>query len=247
MWIDTHCHLNDAKAFPDPVAAIVAARAEGVDEIIVVGVEPESWSSARELAAHGVHYAAGWHPNYTADYNGSLYSLRNALQGAVALGEIGLDYHWDHSPRDTQRAALTDQLDLAAELDLPVVFHCREAYPDLLDVLESRPRQPFLLHCFVGDSDDARRAIALDCYFGIDGPITYKSAEALRDVVATLPPDRLVLETDSPYLSPVPYRGKPNSPAYIPYIGRKLAELLALSENECAALTSANARRFFRI
>ncbi|MGV3615697.1 MAG: TatD family hydrolase [Fimbriimonas sp.] len=250
MLIDTHCHLNDAKAFPDPPAEIEAAREAGVERLIVVGTHPPDWTTAIALAAqHETVFAiVGWHPNYTADYDRATLSELEALlkhPKVLALGEIGLDYHWDYSPRMTQYDALRDQLDLAVRVDVPVVFHAREAYSDLLDVLEARPPHPYLFHCWAGDAAEAARAVAMGAYFGVDGPVSYKKADELRAVLRTIPLDRLVLETDAPYMSPVPYRGKPNRSAYIPHINRALAAALEISEAECAKATTENAIRFF--
>jgi TatD DNase family protein len=163
----------------------------------------------------------------------------------VALGEIGLDYHWDYATPDQQRIALLDQLELARKLAKPVVFHCRDAYPDLLTILEEQPTHRYLFHCFAGNQEDARRALALGAMFGVDGPITYKKADALREVIAMIPRDRLVLETDSPYMAPTPHRGKPNRPAFVPFVNEGLAATLGISQEECASLTTANAKRFF--
>lgn len=248
--IDTHCHLNDLEAFPDPASVVAEARAEGVDRILVVGVDEDSSWRALDLAEQFAEVSAivGWHPNYASAYRSErLGRIREMLAHpkAVALGEIGLDFHWTYATLDEQERALLDQLDLAAEVGAPVVFHCREAYSALLDRLEGRSPLPYLFHCFAGGADDARRATALDAYFGVDGPITYKKATELREVVATLPADRLVIETDSPYLTPAPYRGKPNRPAYVRFVNAALAAVRGVSAEECAASTTANAIRFF--
>lgn len=250
MLVDTHCHLNDREKFADVQAEIRAALDAGVKRLIVVGTKPSEWASSLALAeAHKELFCIlGWHPNYTSDFDLSqLESLSVYANSAkcLAIGEIGLDYHWDYSPRETQRKALLAQLDLADQLELPVVFHAREAYSDLLDILELRPGRAYLFHCFAGSQEDALRAIALDAYFGVDGPITYKNASQLRHVISGLPKDRLLLETDAPYLSPEPFRGKTNRPAHVPLINKSLATLLELTEDECALLTSSNAARFF--
>jgi TatD DNase family protein len=251
VLIDTHCHLNDRSAFPDPAEAVGQAREAGVTACFVVGVQPTEWAYTLELTERfdEVFAILGWHPNYTTGYDGDLEPLRELLSHpkVVALGEIGLDYHWDFSPREQQKRALADQLDLAAEARKPVVFHAREAYADLLDLLEARATHEYLLHCFSGTQEDARRAVELGCFFGIDGPITYKKSEELREIAAWLPRDRIVLETDSPYLTPVPYRGKPNQPAYLRLVNAALADCLGISERQCAELTTQNAARFFRV
>ena len=251
MLIDTHCHLNLIEHYPDPRAEVEYALSCGVGQLIVVGVDVSSSQTAIDLAETfaEVFAVAGIHPNYTATYQPDQLSiLREMLRHprVVALGEIGLDYHWDYASRDQQYDALKAQLDLAEDCRMPVVFHCREAYGDLLDILEARSRgQSWLLHCFAGDQTDARRAIDLGCYFGVDGPLTYKNAQSLRDLVLTLPRDRIVIETDAPYLTPVPHRGKPNRPGYVAYVNSMLASLWGLPPEEAAGITTANAERFF--
>lgn len=250
--IDTHCHLNDAKAFPDPELAIETAKGVGVDRIFVIGLEPENWRSAISLAERfeDVYAIVGWHPNFTNEYAGeSLAQLRHHLAHpkVLAMGEIGLDWYRDYASREQQYAALHAQLDLAGELQVPVVFHARDAYSDLMDVLEKRAPHPYLFHCWAGNAAEAERAVALGAYFGVDGPISYKKSDDLRAVIRNLPHDRLVLETDAPYLTPEPLRGKPNQPAHIPLINHALAVTLGIDEAECATLTTANANRFFRL
>jgi len=250
MLIDTHCHLNFPDKFPDPEKSIEEARLAGVDRLIVVGCNPETSRRAVELANAyaGVYAVVGWHPTYTKDYTReSLEEIEQMLTNSkvVAIGEIGLDFHWDFSTLEQQTVALMDQMDLAVRKKKPVVFHAREAYPELLDVLEQRPIHPYLFHCFAGDATDAQRALALGALFGVDGPITYKNAGELRAVIGSIPHDRLVIETDSPYLPPVPFRGHPNKPAYIVHINNALAGVLGISPEECAKLTTVNAEKFF--
>jgi len=250
--IDTHCHLNDTKAFPNPEVSIVEAVRAGVERIIVVGIDRDWSEKAVALAeSHPEVYAVvGWHPTSAAKYKREELAIIRELAAhpkVVAIGEIGFDFHWDYSTLEQQTVCLHDQLDLAEELDLPVVFHCREAYPQLLDVLEKRPIRPYLFHCFAGNRDDAKRAIDLDCTFGVDGPITYKKADDLREVMRIIGIERTVLETDAPWLSPVPYRGKPNHPAYLKHIRDGLAECLGLSSEIIEQKTTENARRFFNL
>jgi TatD DNase family protein len=250
MIVDTHCHLNDVEKFPDVGAEIALGRSYGVERMIVVGVKPEEWEFTVKLAERHAELFCilGWHPNYTVHYRKSVLEELEELAGSskcLAIGEIGLDYHWNYSPREAQRRALQDQLDLAQKLRLPVVFHAREAYSDLLDLLEARDVPRCLFHCFAGNSAEAERAVRLDAYFGVDGPITYKNAENLRCVIQGLPRNRVVLETDAPYLAPVPFRGKPNRPAYVHLINRQLAAIWELEEAACADLTTDNAGSFF--
>lgn len=249
---DTHCHLNDAKAFPNPGQAIREAKEAGVELMTVIGIDPDSSRVAMEIAeAHdGVTFVAGRHPNYATDYDPAELKVFEELlkhPKCVALGEIGLDYHWDYALPEQQLRCTLDQLALARDLDKPVVIHCREAYPDLLNVLERELAHEYLFHCFGGDADDAKRCLDLGGYFGVDGPITYKKSDALRSLVKEIPLDRIVLETDSPYLSPEPYRGKQNSPKLLPIVNAKLAECLGLSADACAVATTAAGRRFYRL
>lgn len=254
MLIDTHCHLNLTEHYPDPGAEVEFARKMGVERLVVIGIDIDSSLVALELAERfdEIYAVVGIHPNHAATYEPTMvHRLESLLQHpkAVAIGEIGLDYHWDYATREQQYGALRDQLALADHMSAPVVFHCREAYGDLLDVLEQRmfrPNHPgMLLHCFAGDREDARRAVELNCYFGVDGPLTFKSAVDFRELVKSLPRDRIVIETDSPYLTPVPFRGKPNRPGYVAYVSNMLASLWELSTEESAAITTENALRFF--
>jgi TatD DNase family protein len=253
LLIDTHCHLNLTEHFPDPASEIDFARANGVGKLVVVGVDLETSRIALELAERflEVYAVVGIHPNHSADYQPSwLSELKEMLvhPKAVALGEIGLDYHWDYATRAQQYASLKDQLALAAEVGCPIVFHCREAYEDLLDILgphaSSVPTQK-VLHCFSGTQQDAQRATELDCYFGVDGPITYKSAADLREIVKGLPRDRVVIETDCPYLTPVPHRGKPNRPGYVTFVNNMLASTWGISIEDAAKQATENAFALF--
>lgn len=248
--IDTHCHLNDAKAFPNPSATVAEARGAGVDRLIVVGVDEESSRRALEIAeAHeGVYAVVGWHPTSAAQYSSErLGAIERMLASpkAVAVGEVGLDFYWDKSTPEQQYACLYDHLDLAVRTKKPVVFHCRDAYDELLAVVENRHLFPHLFHCFSGDFSHAERAVLHGALLGVDGPITYPKNDALRSLTATVPRDRIVVETDSPYMAPAPYRGQRNRPAWVVYVNRALAGALGVSEEDCAAMTTANAERFF--
>ena len=250
MLIDTHCHLNLKDKFPDVAATVKEAIESGVTRMIVIGVDVATSRVALELADQfdAVYGVVGVHPNYANDYQSSqIKDIEELLKHpkAVAIGEIGLDRHWNYATDEQQKAALFDQLDLAQATGKPVVFHCREAYPALLDLLEKRAWLPWLFHCFAGDAADTKRATALDAYFGVDGPITYPKSEDLRAIVRSLPRDRIVIETDAPYLTPAPFRGKPNKPAYVLYVNAALSSCLGIEQGECALQTTANAERFF--
>ncbi len=252
MLIDTHCHLNFPDKFPDVAATVEQAKLNGVDKLIVVGCDTQSSRRAVELADQfdSIFAVVGWHPTYTKDFTQeSLGEIQELLDHpkVVAIGEIGLDFHWDYATPEQQRVALDAQLDLADRSGLPVVFHARDAYPQLLDILEARPILPYLFHCFAGDSVDAQRALNLGSMFGVDGPISYKNAGSLREVIQSLPKDRIVIETDSPYLTPEPHRGKPNQPAHVKFVNEALAKTLQIPVVECARMTTENAERFFRL
>lgn len=269
-WLDTHCHLNDPTTFPkleDDLRELSDARIG----VIVIGVDPESSQRAAEMARENelVWAVVGRHPNYTADFDLSELALYRELLSepkVVALGEIGLDWHWKYATPAQQYAALEAQFDLARELDVPVVIHCREAYDDLMEFFRGfLPDSPspqsglssrgggwgvgsLIFHCFAGEERHAREAIEWGSYFGIDGPITYPKSDELRRLVReVIPRDRVLIETDSPYMAPVPYRGKPNHPRYVPLIGDEIARLWQVSATDVAATTTANAVRAFSI
>jgi TatD DNase family protein len=252
-WIDTHCHLNLGNYFPDPAATVREAREAGVARLVVIGIDVESSQRAVELASQfeEIYAVVGLHPTEVSGFETTwLEPIRSLAREpkVVAIGEIGLDYHWDKSSPEDQEKALIAQLDLAEELNLPVVYHCREAYDTLLGFLERRPvKVKQLMHCFVGNLEQAARAVALDAWFGVDGPVTFKNAHELREMVLTLPPDRVVIETDSPFLTPHPFRGKPNSPEKIPLIGEAMASLWDMPVEKVATITSKSAQEFFGI
>jgi TatD DNase family protein len=171
-----------------------------------------------------------------------------ASPGVLAIGEIGLDYFRDYAPTLLQREAFLEQLDMADALLKPAVFHVRDAYDDFLRILERRKRYcRYLIHCFAGNREDYQRAHAIDCYFGIGGTITYKKNDELREIVAEIPRDRVLLETDSPYLSPEPVRGKPNSPANLTYVVKEISKIWGVSEQTVVSVTTHNAGTFFGV
>jgi len=247
--IDTHCHVNIAEYFPDPAPAIEAARDAGVTRLIVVGLDVETSRRAIELSERyeGVYAIVGHHPNSAAEYKTEdLCAICDLLEHpkAVALGEIGLDFHHQYATREQQMQALMEQY-LECPVDKPVVFHCREAYDELLDFIECYPKKRYLFHCFSGTAEHARRALQDGAILGFDGPLTYKKNNALREMVAALPRDRIVIETDSPFMTPEPYRSKPNEPAMLPLINEALANALGITPSESAQLTTQNAEAFF--
>lgn len=256
MWTDAHCHLDSiGEAGPGAMtAAIQRAAGAGVDRMVTIGTDLASSRAASDIARDhgGVWAAVGVHPHDADTLDDATFGAIRALAAAhpkvVAIGEIGLDYFRDLSPRDAQQDAFRRQLALAGELDLAVVIHMRDAHQDVFRILaETGPPQRLVFHCFSGGADDARAALALGGYVSFAGNVSYKSAGSLREAAAVVPADRLLVETDSPYLAPVPHRGKPNEPALVAVVGACLAETLGRPVEDIAASTAANAARVFRL
>ncbi|MCC6801329.1 MAG: TatD family hydrolase [Anaerolineae bacterium] len=257
--IDTHCHLNFEGYDADRAEVIARAADAGVTRVINPGVDEATSQEALALAAQydGIYAAVGIHPNDTANFTDADLGWVEALAKepkVVAIGEIGLDYHWDDSPKPMQFRAFEAQLALAARLELPVIIHNREASEDVIAILETWARdlppalreRPGVLHSFSAPQSVADRALAAGFYLGFTGPITFKNADDLRHIAARVPLDRIVVETDGPYLTPTPHRGKRNEPAYIPLIVERLAALHAIPIDEMARATTATAARRFR-
>ncbi len=251
MFVDTHAHLDD-EAFRDDVADVVARSLEaGVGRIITVGCDLATSRAAVGLAERfpAVWAAVGVHPNSAAGWDGSpLGELESLLRHpkVVAVGETGLDHHRDHSPRDRQMAAFTDQLDLATGLGLPVILHARESNRQVIEALRSRNRSwRGVMHCFSGDVREARESLDLGLRLSFGGPVTYPNASLLRDAVRALPIESFLLETDAPYLPPQARRGQRNDPSSIPVIAGRAAELKGLSLDDVARVTTRNARELF--
>jgi TatD DNase family protein len=256
MLIDSHCHL-DFERFDADRDEIVARAAEAeVTKIVVPAIDIGNCRTVVALAERyeAVFAAVGVHPNSTAGWQDSWIGvLRDLAQHpkVVAIGEIGLDYHWDKSPKGVQHRALSLQLELAAELGLPVIIHNRESSADVMRLLAESPlvgkENPGVLHSFSADWDTAVSALELGYYLGITGPITFKKAEELRQIAYKIPTDRLLIETDAPFLTPHPYRGKRNEPAYVAYIAERLAAVRGVKTAVLAEQTTANAQRLFEI
>jgi len=249
-YYDTHCHLHDATAFPDPLPFLDRAREAGVARLNVIGVNPADWDVALAFAEQHeeVFAVLGWHPNYTADYDPtSLLRLAELLRHpkVVGMGEMGLDRHWAYAPIDLQLTALRDQLELAKEFNLPIVFHVREAFPDFIPILRERGPDQYVIHCFSGGPAEATVLAELGASFGADGPITYRKNDELREAFAAVARSRWLMETDSPYMAPVPHRGKPNEPAYLPSMAATLAGIAGVSVADIAQEIWANSVRVF--
>ena len=252
MFIDTHCHL-DAPSIRDRLPDVLAAAAiAGVKRFIVPGVGPEGWDDIMALAAGEprIHPAPGIHPmNADQCSDEALLRLAGLCGEAVALGEIGLDYAVETVPREVQQAALRKQLRLAVSLGLPVLIHCRRAFPDLLCILreESAERVGGVMHAFSGSAEIARDFINMGFLISIAGTVTYGNAVRPLELVRRVPLDHLVLETDAPDMTPESYRGRPNEPAFLLETAKKVAEIKGVPLEEVAAVTTANAERMFRL
>src|SRR5271167_2117012 len=252
--IDTHCHLADVKFRDDVEDVIARASAAGVAQMISVGAigSIEKDRLTVELAEHhqNVFAVVGVHPHDAKDCAPDrIAQLRDltASKKVVAIGESGLDFHYMHSPPAAQEASLRAHLALAAELDLPIVIHCREAERRLVEIARETgiPPRGGVIHCFTGDSDAAREFLALGFHISFSGIITFKNSAPIRDAATIVPDDRVMVETDSPYLAPEPYRGKRNEPAYVTRTLEMLANLRRVDATALGADVIANASRMF--
>lgn len=249
-WTDNHCHLHFRDADQASVAEQLAhAREAGVERFITVGCDLADSRAAIAVATAnpGVHATAGVHPH---EASGGIEGLEALLgdPAVVAVGECGLDYHYDHSPREQQREAFAAQIALALAHDLALVIHTRTAWEDTFDVLaaEGVPERT-VFHCFTGGADEARRCLDLGAHLSISGIVTFKTATDIREAVAICPADRLLVETDSPYLAPVPHRGRRNVPAYVPLVGEAVGAVQGRSAAEVATSTWEAATRLYRL
>ena len=253
--IDSHAHLDGEKFADDRAAVVERALAAGVVKIITMGDSLES--SARSVALakefEPVYAAVGIHPEEAQPMTTATddrLAAWAAQEKVVAIGEIGLDYYWekDEEKRALQRAIFVRQLDLARQLRLPVCIHDREAHGDMMKILKTEGRGlRGVLHCYSGSWEMAAELLKGDWYFGIDGPLTYKNAAKLPEIVQRLPAERILVETDSPYLSPMPFRGKRNEPAHVLYVAKKAAELRGESLEAFARATRENTRDLYGI
>lgn len=250
-WTDDHCHLHFRQAEPTAVAdAVRDGIAAGVSRFVTVGCDvADSQAAITAARAHpGVVFAtAGVHPHEAAGGISGLEPLL-AEPEVVAVGECGLDYHYDHSPRAEQREAFAAQIALAKAHDLALVIHTRSAWDDTFDVLaaEGMPERT-VFHCFTGGAAEARTCLDLGAHLSISGIVTFKTADDIRAAVALCPSDRLLVETDSPYLAPVPYRGKTNQPAYVPLVGAAVAQVQGRDVADVAASSWDAATRLYRL
>lgn len=251
-WTDAHCHLHGGDGGPDAIAgraadAVEAAHLAGVGRMVTVGCDLADSAAAIAVAsAHdGVWATVGVHPHDATDGLEGIEALLTQPK-VIAVGECGLDYHYDHSPRDVQRGVFAAQVQLAHAHGLPLVIHSRSAWDDTFDVLaaEGVPDRT-VFHCFTGGPEEAQRCLDIGAFLSISGIVTFKTADDVRAAVAMCPPDRLMVETDAPFLTPVPHRGQPNRPALVPLVGAKVAEVQGRTEAEVAVSSSAAAAAFY--
>jgi TatD DNase family protein len=248
-WFDNHCHVDDDRIPGGTEAALAAARDAGVTGFITVGTDAERSAAAIAVAAahDDVWATVGLHPHDAVNGVDSIVGLLDAPR-VVAVGECGLDYHYDHSPRPVQREVFAAQIALAHERDLPLVIHTRSAWDDTFAVLDAETIPPrTIFHCFTGGVDEARQALDRGGYLSFSGIVTFKSADDIRAAAALCPDDRLLVETDAPYLAPVPHRGHRNQPAFVPLVGAALAHVRGVNVTRIEDLTSVNARVAFRL
>jgi len=255
--IDSHAHIDFPQFDGDRAEMLERARAAGVTTLLAIGTGPgpQKLDAALPFAeSHDwIYTTVGIHPHEAKEVTQAHYDELVRLaqhQRVIAWGEIGLDYHYDFSPRDIQQSVFRNQLALAAQAKLPVIIHCREAWSDCLAILEQDWRATGLggvFHCFSGTLEEARKGIAMGFLVSFAGNSTYPKAQNLREVAREIPLDRLLIETDAPYLAPQAYRGKRNEPAYVAEVARTLAGVRDLAADELAAATAQNFRRFFRL
>jgi TatD DNase family protein len=261
VWFDSHAHLQAESYADDRQEVLLRARKAGVERILIPSTNWSDSLDAIRLARQHEELvcAVGCHPHDASDFDKQSMDdwlkrvTQERMAPIVAIGEIGLDYHYDYSPREDQRRVFRLQLELAHELDLPVIIHEREATADGLSILEKAisdglfKSEPGVFHCFSGSVETAKIVLQMGFYLGLDGPVTFKNAKKPLAVLEHCPQDRLLIETDSPYLTPAPHRGKRNEPAYLPLIGEKVAEIWGVSLDTAARLTNQNARRLFEL
>ncbi|MGE7907848.1 TatD family hydrolase [Peribacillus sp. NPDC094092] len=254
MLFDTHVHVNAEQFNEDLEDVIDRAKEAGVNNMVVVGFDRPTIMRAMELIeAYDFMYAAiGWHPVDAIDMTEEDLQWIEELSNhpkVVAIGEMGLDYHWDKSPKDVQMEVFRKQIRLAKKVGLPIIIHNREATADIVNILkeEEASRVGGIMHCFSGSAETALECINMNFYISLGGPVTFKNAKKPKEVAAAVPLDRLLIETDCPYLAPHPYRGKRNEPSYVKLVAEQIAEIKQLTLEEVSQATTENAKKLFGI
>ena len=250
MWTDSHCHVHESADAPTELAQALSA---GVGRVVCIGTGADESRRAIELAARSssggpaVFATVGLHPHEASRGVETVAPLLDGNPVVVGVGECGLDYHYDHSPRSVQREVFAEQIALAHEHRLPLVVHTREAWDDTFAVLDAAGvPERVVFHCFTGGPSEAERCLEIGAYLSFSGIVTFKNAGDVRAAAALCPLDRVLVETDSPYLTPLPHRGRPNSPRYVPLVGAAVAAEKGLAVEEVEAATTANAAAVFR-
>lgn len=254
MLFDTHAHLNAEQYNTDLEEVIERAKTEKVDRIVVVGFDRPTITRAMEMIEEYafIYAAIGWHPVDAIDMTEedlAWIKELSAHEKVVAIGEMGLDYHWDKSPKDVQKEVFRKQIALAKEVNLPIIIHNRDATEDVVAILKEEGADEVggIMHCFTGSIEVARECMKMNFYLSFGGPVTFKNAKKPKEVVKEIPNDRLLIETDCPFLTPTPFRGKRNEPSYVKYVAEQIAELRGTTFEEIASITTENAKRLFRI
>ncbi|CAH0305162.1 D-aminoacyl-tRNA deacylase [Peribacillus sp. Bi96] len=254
MLFDTHVHLNAEQFNEDLEEVIKRAKEAGVNNMVVVGFDRPTITRAMELIeTYDFMYAAvGWHPVDAIDMTEEdllwIEELSNHPK-VVAIGEMGLDYHWDKSPKDVQMEVFRKQIRLAKKVGLPIIIHNREATADIVNILKEEEASLVggIMHCFSGSAETALECINMNFYISLGGPVTFKNAKKPKEVAAAVPLDRLLIETDCPYLAPHPYRGKRNEPSYVKLVAEQIAEIKQLPIEVISQATTENAKKLFGI
>jgi len=252
MYFDTHAHYDSSRYNKDRDALLKSLPEHGIELVLTPGYDMKSSQEMVKFAETYpfIYAAVGFHPHDSRTMKaGDLERLEDLTKNpqVVAVGEIGLDYHYDHSPRDVQKACFRKLMELAQKVKLPVIVHQREAAADTLEILRDFPDVPGVVHCYSGSVETARQILDMGWYLSFTGVITYKNARVSHEVIRYTPKDRLMLETDAPWMAPEPYRGKRNSSLYMPEITEALAQLWEISHEEAARITTENGKRFFNI
>lgn len=254
MLIDSHVHLDDERFDGDRDILINSLKDNGIELVINIGADMDSSMNSIELSKRydNIYAAIGVHPHSASEMTEkTLDELRDMAKEdkVIAIGEIGLDYYYDNSPRDIQRKWFREQLELAKELDLPVIIHSRDATKETYDIIKEAQDGTLrgVLHCFSGSVEVAMEYIKLGFYISIGGTVTFKNARVVREVAEVVSLDRLLIETDCPYLTPEPYRGKRNEPMFVKYVAEKIADIRGISVEELAKLTNKNTKELFEI
>ena len=248
---DTHSHYDDERFNPDREDLLRSLQSQGVSHIVSCGCDIDTTEFNLKLSQEydSFYFAAGFHPECLEGAAlGDLDKIKEFAQNekCVAIGEIGLDYHWMSSTKEVQKNFFTAQIELAKEMDMPVIVHDREAHGDTLDILKAtKPKG--VLHCFSGSKEMAREIIKLGMYIGLNGVVTFNNARKSLEVVKEIPLDKLVLETDCPYLAPVPHRGKRNDSSLIPFVAEKIAQELDMDAQKILDITNENAKRLYNL